>query len=167
MRACPSGSRSATPSTSTSTTLDPDAQEAKDRQDAEIVWRKVDTLIRTMQSMPADQVTPALTAVAVDPALSRIEAQNTQFRAEGKVGYGTDINYISWPKPINGGDTAMLNDCQDGSQAGYLDAKTGNKLTVGTPNTPVQVTLIRTAQGWKVAEADLVTGGTCTPGKSW
>ena len=91
-----------------------------------------------MQSMPADQVTPALTAVAVDPALSRLQAQNTQFRAEGKVGYGANIIYVAWPKPINGGDTAMLDDCQDGSQAGYLDAKTGNKLTVGTPNTPMR-----------------------------
>ena len=161
------GGISATPSTSPSTTVDAAAKEAKDRQDAEIVWRKVDALFVTMESMPVDQVGPALAAVTVDPQLSRMQKQNTQFRTEGKVGYGTDINYISWPKPINGGDTAFLNDCQDGSQSGYQDAKTGNKLTVGTPNTPVQVTLIRTAQGWKVAEADLVTGGTCTPGKSW
>lgn len=139
----------------------------KDRADAEIVWRKFDTLGTTMQSLSADQVTPALTAVAIDPALSRMQAQNTQFRAEGKVGYGTDISYISWPKPINGGDTAVLQDCSDQSKSGYQDAKTGNKLTVGTPNTPIQVTLKRTDQGWKVSEADLVTGGTCTPGKAW
>ena len=120
-----------------------------------------------MQSMPADQVTPALTAVAVDPALSRLQAQNTQFRSEGKVGYGANVIYVSWPKPINGGDTAVLDDCQDGSQAGYQDAKTGNKLTVGTPNTPIEVTLTRTPQGWKVASADLVAGETCTPGKAW
>ena len=162
-----SGGTSATPSTSTSTTVDAAAKEAKDRQDAEIVWRKFDTLLTTMQSMPADQVTPALAAVAVDPALSRIEAQNTQFRAEGKIGYGTDIIYVSWPKPINGADTAVLNDCQDGSQSGMKDAKTGNKLTVGTPNTPIEVTLTRTAQGWKVAQANLIAGGTCTPGKAW
>ncbi len=164
--AATSSGTSATPS-STSTTLDAAAQEAKDRQDAEAVWHKVDTLARTMQTLPAEQVKPVLAAVAVDPALSRLQAQYTQFRAEGKVGYGTNILYISWPKPINGADTAMLDDCQDGSQAGYQDAKTGNKLTVGTVNTPVQVTLNRTEQGWKVAQADLVTGGTCTPGKAW
>lgn len=162
-----SGGTSATPNTSKSTTVDAAAQEAKDRQDAEIVWRKVDALFVTMESMPVDQVGPALAAVTVDPQLSRMQKQNTQFRTEGKVGYGTDINYISWPKPINGGDTAFLNDCQDGSQSGYQDAKTGNKLTVGTPNTPVQVTLTRTAQGWKVSEANLVTDGNCTPGKAW
>lgn len=162
-----SGGTSATPSTSTSTTVDPAATEAKDRQDAEAVWHKFDTLGTTMQSLPADQVTRALTAVSVDPALGRMQAQNAQFRAEGKVGYGTDISYISWPKPINGGDTALLEDCADQSQSGYMDAKTGDKLTVGTPNTPIQVKLTRTPQGWKVADASLVIGGTCTPGKAW
>ncbi len=162
-----SGGTSTTPSTSTSTTVDAAAQEAKDRQDAEAVWHKFDTLLITVQSMPADQVTSALSAVAVDPALSRVQAQNSQFRAQGKVGYGANIIYVSWPKPINGGSTAVLDDCQDGSQAGYIDAKTGNKLTVGTPNTPVEVTLTRTPQGWKVASADLLAGETCTPGKPW
>ena len=161
------GGTSATPSSSTSTSLDAAAQETRDRQDAEVVWRKFDTLLTTVQSLPADQVTSALTAVAIDPALSRIQAQNAQFRAEGKVGYGTDIIYVSWPKSINGGDTAVLDDCQDGSQSGVKDAKTGNKLTVGTPNTPIEVTLKRTEQGWKVSQADLIAGGTCTPGKAW
>ena len=59
----------------------------------------------------------------------------------------------------------MLNDCQDGSQAGFLDTKTGNKLTVGTPNTPVRGTLQRTPAGWRVANAEALEGVTCTPGQ--
>lgn len=91
--------------------------------------------------------------------------ENAKFRGEHKAGYGQIIPYISWPQPIDGKDTAVLSDCQDGSQAGVLDTKTGFKLTVGTPNTPVRGTLRRTPQGWKVATGELVQGTTCTPGK--
>jgi len=49
-------STSATPTPSTSTTLDPAAKEAKDRQDAEAVWRQFNGLIGTLESLPADQV---------------------------------------------------------------------------------------------------------------
>ena len=57
---------SATPSTS----LDPAAKEAQDRQDAEIVWRKFNALTLTIAALTAEQVEPAITEVAVDPQAS-------------------------------------------------------------------------------------------------
>jgi len=58
-----------------------------------------------------------------------------------------------------------IHDCQDGSQAGYLDVKTGNKLTVGTPNTPAKGTLQRTPQGWRVSNSQIDQVNKCTPGE--
>ena len=106
-----------------------------------------------------------LAAVAVDPALGRLRAEDKQFRADHKAGYGRVISYITWRQPVAGKDTAVLSDCADGSQAGVVDTKSGNKLTVGTVNTPFRGTLQRTAQGWKVANSELLEGTTCTPGK--
>lgn len=151
--------------TATSTTLDAAAKEKADRAAAETVWRKFVSLIGTVESLPAAEVDAAISSVAVDPTASRMRAENAQFRGQGRAGYGRAISFITWPQPIGGLDTAVLNDCQDESQAGYLDVKSGNKLTVGTINTPYRGTLQRTADGWRVAKEELVQGATCTPGK--
>ena len=155
---------SATPAPTTTTSIDAGAQETRDRQDAELAWRRFNGLITTLESLPANQVGASINAVAVDPAATRMRDENTKFRAEHKAGYGQAVLYITWPQPIAGKDTAILNDCQDGSQAGFLDTQTGNKLTVGTPNTPLRGTLQRTAGGWRVADSELLQGATCTPG---
>lgn len=151
--------------TATPTTVDAAAQEKADRAAAEAVWRKFDALSITIAALPADQVEPAIMQVAVDPQLTRLRDADAHYRAVHQAGYGLDISYISWPEPINGKDTAVLSDCQDGSQAGFLDTKTGNKLTVGTPNTPVRGTLQRTPSGWRVSDVELLQGVTCAPGK--
>jgi len=158
-------SSSVTPAPSTSTTLDAVAKEAKDRQDAEAVWRQFNGLIVTLETLPADQVEAAINGVAVDPTATRMRDENAKFRAEHKAGYGQVVPYIRWTQPIDGKETAVLSDCQDGSQAGFLDTKTGNKLTVGTVNTPIEATLQRTGEGWKVAKADILQGATCKPGQ--
>ncbi len=155
---------SATPAPTTTASIDAAAQETKDRQDAEQAWRKFNVLVNTVESLPADQVEAAINAMAVDPTATRLRNENAQFRAENKAGYGQDVSYITWPKAIAGADTAVLSDCQDGSQAGVLDVRTGNKLTVGTPNTPTRGTLQRTSTGWKVATVEILEGATCTPG---
>ena len=159
------GGTSTTPSSSTSTTLDAAAQEKKDRQDAELVWRKFDSLTYTMTSLPPDQATKAIQELTVEPELTRMMTAYQTLTSRNEDGYGVDISAISWRQPINGGDTATLYDCQNGSQAGYLDKKTGNKLTVGTPNTPVTGTLQRTPQGWKVANFVYDQVNKCTPGE--
>ncbi len=155
----------ATPTASTSTTVDPAAKEAQDRQAAELVWRRFDELATTIAALPADQVEQAIAQVAVDPQLSRLRAAYVKLKAQHQAGYGHDISYISWPQPIDGKDTAVLSDCQDGSQSGFLDTQTGNKLTVGTPNAPARGTLQRTPDGWRVANSEALLGETCTPGK--
>src|SRR6478609_510879 len=110
-----------TPSSSTSTSLDAAAQEAKDRQDAELVWRKMESLVLTMASLSPDQADVAFKEVAVDPQLTRLRGAYQTLTSRGEVGYGQPIIFVSWRQPINGADTATMYDCQDGSQAGYLD----------------------------------------------
>ena len=113
--------------------------------------------------MPADQVVGAVKAVSVDPTLSLMLKKSADDRASGRAAYGVPFSYVLWPQPINGAATAVLTDCQDGSQAGDIDTKTGNKLTVGTANTPIQGTLSRTADGWRVASSELLKDKTCAP----
>jgi len=155
----------ATPTASTSTTVDPAAKEAQDRQAAELVWRRFNGLAITIAALPADQVEPAIAQVAVDPELTRLRDAYAKLKAQHQAGYGQTISYLAWPQPIDGKDTAVLSDCQDGSQAGFLDTQTGNKLTVGTPNAPARGTLQRTPDGWRVANSEALLGETCTPGK--
>lgn len=149
--------------TATSTTADAAAKEKADRAAAADVWRKFIKLVYTVDTMPDDQVDSAVKAVAVDPTASLMLKKRADDRAAGQAAYGVPITFISWPQPINGASTAVLSDCQDGSQAGVLDTKTGSKLGVGTVNTPIRGTLTRTSDGWRVASSELVKGATCTP----
>ncbi len=149
--------------TATSTTLDGATKEKADRAGAAATWRKFVSVLYTLDSMPADQVPSAVSAVAVDPTASLMLKKSADDRAQGRAAYGMPISFISWPQPINGASTAVLSDCQDGSQAGDLDAKTRSKLTVGTVNTLIRGTVTRTSDGWRVASSELVKGTTCTP----
>lgn len=159
-------SATTTPTSATTTaSLDAAAQEAKDRQDAELVWRKFNSLTLTMASLPADQAEQAFQQVAVDPQLTRLRTGYATLKARKEAGYGQDISFISWPQPISGRTTVTLNDCQDGSQAGYFSTTTGKKLTVGTPNTPAKGTLQRTPRGWRVSDSEIDQVNKCTPGR--
>jgi len=148
----------------TSTTTDAAAHEQADRAAATDVWRKFINVTFTIDDMPPDQVDAAVKAVAVEPPLSLLLKKRADALAAGQGTYGVPVSYVLWPQPINAATTAILLDCQDGSQAGSLDTKTGNKLGVGTVNTPIQGTLSRTTDGWRVASSELLKGKTCTPG---
>ncbi len=154
-----------TPTTATTTTLDAAAKEKADQVAAEAAWRKFLRVLYTLDTIPTEQVPSAVKAVAVDPTASLMLKKSADDRGAGLAAYGVPISFISWPQPINGASTAVLSDCQDGSQAGDLDTKTNTKLTVGTVNTPNRGTLTRTSDGWRVASSELVKGTTCTPGE--
>lgn len=145
------------------TTTDPATKERLDRQNAEDIWRQFNALLHTLQSVPPDQVDTAIAAVAVDPIAGSLKAEDAQFRAQNKAGFGGVISSITWPQAINGTDTAVLMDCQDGSQAGIVDATTGRRLVVGAKNTSFRGTLVRTPAGWRVQKGELLEGATCTP----
>ena len=68
--------------------------------------------------MPPDQVDAAVKAVAVEPTLSLLLKKRADDLAAGQGTYGVPVSYVLWPQPINAATTAILLDCQDGSQAG-------------------------------------------------
>ena len=91
--------------------------------------------------------------VAVDPIKAKMLEAGTQFDAQGLQTYGTLGHRISWPQPINGAPTAVIDDCQDRSQAGSMKVATGDKVTVGVPRDHYQGSLVRGDDGiWRVAQ---------------
>ena len=65
-----------------------------------------------------------------------------------------DIEHrITWPKAINGGNTALVDDCMDTSKSGSYETSTGDKTTTGTDRLHVQGNLIKGEDGiWLVAQ---------------
>lgn len=147
--------------TATTTTPGAAAKEKADQAAAEAVWRKFISVAYTIDSMSAEEAASAAKTVAVEPTESLLVKKRESDASQGLGTYGVPVSYITWPSPIGGADTAVLSDCQDGSQAGTKDAKSGNKVGVGTVDTPFRGTLKRTPDGWRVASAELLKGATC------
>ena len=60
---------------------------------------------------------------------------------------------ISWPQPINGATTALIDDCQDASQSGSMKTATGDKVTVGVARDHYQGSLVKGDDGvWRVEQ---------------
>lgn len=59
------------------------------------------------------------------------------------------------------GRTAIVRDCQDTSPTGRMKKATGEKVTVGRPNSPAVVTMLKGDDDvWRVSAAEYL-GGTC------
>jgi hypothetical protein len=100
-----------------------------------------------------------LAVVAVEPQLSRMVDNLNSLKAHGLGPYGTTTEYVTNVEVK--GDTATVTDCQDASQSGQLDIKTGKRTTVGIPRNPVMGRMQRDTVGeWRVAEISF-PGGTC------
>ena len=116
--------------------------------------------------MPADQVDPGADRSGRRP---RTEPDAGAEHAVPRRGQGRLRRPTSSTSPGRSRSTAATPRSSTTARTGRRrDTRTprpATSSTVGTPNTPVQVTLTRTAQGWKVAEADLVTGGNLHPRK--
>jgi hypothetical protein len=100
-----------------------------------------------------------LAVVAVEPQLSQMVDNLNSLKSRGIAVYGTTVEYVT--KVDVDGDTATVTDCQDASQSGQLDIKTGERTTVGVPRNPVTGRMQRDEKGdWRVAEISF-PGGTC------
>ncbi|WP_344869493.1 hypothetical protein [Amycolatopsis ultiminotia] len=102
----------------------------------------------------------ALAAVAAEPQLSTtLDAVHRQ-KATGVTTYG-DVTVRISSVDVSGA-TAHVVDCQDASDLGQADARTGAKKTVGVARMPVHAVLTRDeADGsWKVSRTEF-PGGEC------
>ncbi len=139
-----------------SSTVDDDlsAQERADRAAVEAQWIKSWDVYRTLARVPEDQRMAEAESVAVDPALSLMLKDAKDLNDKGWDTYGTLGHRISWLKPIEGADEALISDCQDGSQAGSLEIATGIKKTVGVAGASFQGTMRRGTDGvWRLVQS--------------
>lgn len=98
--------------------------------------------------------------VAVDPQLKTV-LQGMRFaRDDGITSYGSVTSRVS--EVVVNGKVATVVDCQDASNSGKADLKTGEKRTVGVERNPVRARLERdpTDGTWKVAQITF-PGGDC------
>ncbi len=98
----------------------------------------------------------------IDPALSGALKDAETVASKGWDTYGEIGHRISWPKPVNGADTALIDDCMDASQTGSSEVSTGNKVTVGQARIHNQGTLVKGADGvWRVAQTFFLQDEPC------
>jgi len=129
------------------------AQEAADRAAVEAQWVKSWDVFLAIAITPAADREALVATVSVDPNRSKMLEAGSQFDAQGVQTYGTLGHRISWPQPINGATTAVIDDCQDRSQSGSMKTATGDKVTVGVPRDHYQGSLVKGDDGiWRVAQ---------------
>jgi len=130
------------------------AQEAADRAAVESQWVKSWDVYLAIAITPAADREALAATVTVDPTKANMLSDAAKFDAQGLQTYGTLGHRISWPQPINGAPTAVIDDCQDRSQIGSMKTATGVKVTVGVPRDHYQGSLVKGDDGiWRVAQA--------------
>ena len=149
----PPSSVLASPSPTDATDSGPPAGEAADRAAVEAQWVRSWDVLLAIGTTPAGDREALAATVAVDPTKANIVGAGTALDKQGLQTYGTLGHRISWPQDINGGSTAVIDDCQDRSQAGSMKVATGDKVTVGVPRDHYQGNLVKGDDGvWRVAQ---------------
>jgi hypothetical protein len=141
---------------------DPSAVEAADRTAAEGQWIQSWNVYLAMASTPAAEREALAATVTVDPAKTKMLADAQEFDRQGLQTYGQIKHRVSWPQPINGANTALIDDCQDRSNSGSLETATGNKVTVGVSGLHYQGQLVRDVDGfWRVSQSFFLKDEPC------
>lgn len=137
-------------------------QERADRSAIEAQWIKSADVYRTLARLPEGERQSVAAAVAVDPALSLMLRDAQTLNEKGWDTYGTIDHRISWPKPVDGANEALINDCQDASQAGSLEIATGTKKTVGVERALFQGSMRKGDDGvWRLVQSYFLKDEQC------
>jgi hypothetical protein len=129
------------------------ADESADRAAVESQWVKSWDVYLAIARTPAADREALVATVAVDPTKANMLSDAAKFDSQGLQTYGTLGHRISWPQPINGGATAVIDDCQDASQSGSMKTATGDKVTVGVARDHYQGSLVKGDDGvWRVEQ---------------
>jgi len=141
------------PSATSGTDSGLSVDESADRAAVESQWVKSwDVYLEIARTPAADREALAAT-VAVDPTKTNMLSDAAKFDTQGLETYGSLGHRISWPQPINGGTTALIDDCQDRSQSGAIKTATGDKVTVGVARDHYQGSLVKGDDGvWRVEQ---------------
>jgi hypothetical protein len=127
--------------------------EANERVKVEAAWAGYWHFQDTFLSQPPSTWTSTVGKVAVERVYSLLLKQGRALLTAGIGSYGERILDPFWTKPVGGKKTAVLGDCQDGSNAGTVVVKSGFKRTVGKAHTNMQGTLVKGPDNvWRVQE---------------
>ena len=141
------------PSATSGTDSGLSVDESADRAAVESQWVKSWDVYLEIARTPAADREALAAAVAVDPTKANMLSDAAKFDTQGLETYGSLGHRISWPQPINGGTTALIDDCQDRSQSGAIKTATGDKVTVGVARDHYQGSLVKGDDGvWRVEQ---------------
>ena len=146
-KAQPTAATSTPPASASASTSSPASAEAVILADYRAFWM---SLTPASQSAP-DQRRRMLSPHTGDPELGSLLAGMARDDADGRVYYGSPVlrALVQQFSPAKG--VAVVRDCQDASNTGDKDRRTGRLLTKGKARTLVVSTLHRTSRGgWKV-----------------
>ena len=128
-------------------------EESADRAAVESQWVKSWDVDLEIARTPAADREALVATVAVDPTKTNMLSDAAKFDAQGLETYGSLGHRISWPQRINGGTTALIDDCQDRSQSGAIKTASGDKVTVGVARDHYQGSLVKGDDGvWRVEQ---------------
>lgn len=98
----------------------------------------------------------------VDPALTGAIKDAETIAGKGLDTYGEVGHRVTWPKPIDGADTALVDDCMDTSKSGAYETSTGNKTSVGVARLHMQGSLVKGPDGiWRVQQTYFLKDEPC------
>lgn len=102
-------------------------------------------------TLPMSSRQQQLSALMVDPQLSRVLKRTDELRSKNLTSYGKVLVHIT-SVSVNGHD-ATLRDCQDSSNAGIMSRTTRKKINRGVAKGNIKAYLIESADGqWRVSK---------------
>jgi hypothetical protein len=130
---------------------------AQERAVVEAAYRRFWAVSWDVDKQPVPRWRVVLAGVSVDPELTRVYAgtkaqRQAGIRMFGHVRLGPPVLRLAVGR-------AEVFDCQDASQAGQADSRTGRPRTVGVARSPVEAVVLRGADGvWRVSDVRYVSG---------
>lgn len=102
-------------------------------------------------SLPADTRKQQLSALMVEPQLSRVLKRTEELRSKNLTSYGKVVVHVTSVE-VNGND-ATLRDCQDSSKAGILNKSTQKKVNRGVEKGSTKAYMVKGAdRRWRVSK---------------
>jgi hypothetical protein len=141
--ALPTTSAPAAPSVSASPTSAEDAV----RQSYTQYWA---VLPRAEQEVDGERRRQLLADYAAEPQLGTVLRNIENLHAKNQTSWGYVVVHIQSVQVA--GNAATVRDCQDSSNAGLMDSKTGKKTSRGVLKDPLSATLVRgTDERWRIS----------------
>jgi hypothetical protein len=149
---CNDGKGGVTVQSPPSTSASPSPMATASSEQAAILgqYRTFWASLTAVSRMPPADRRAALEKYTVDPELKSLLTGMARTDSKGQMFYGADVPRATQASVAPDGLKAVVNDCQDSTNAGSADKKTARPVTVGVARNHVVVTMQKTVDVWKV-----------------